>query len=74
MAVGDEKRSKSLQTLKCFVSVLFGSVLVGWSTWKFGISTIEMLSIPDKVLEQIALILAQKQELGLSDNFLQISD
>jgi hypothetical protein len=74
LAIGDEKRAESLQTFNRLVAVLFGSVLVGWSTWKFGITTVNVLRVPNELLDQIALVLGQEQEFGLFDDLPQISD
>lgn len=74
MTVADEQRSESAETLKSLVAVLLGSVLINWSVWSGGVATADLLSLPDEVLEEIALVLGEQQNLGLLNDTAQVSN
>ena len=38
------------------------------------LASLDVLSLPDEVLKQVALVLGEKENLGLLDNFAEISD
>lgn len=54
--------------------MLLGSVLVDWSIGEGGISGIDLLRLPDEVLEKIALVLCEKEVFGLLNDVTEISD
>lgn len=58
--------------MQCLVAVLLGGLLVYWGIGRIDSLGIELCSLPDEVLEQVALILGQQQLLGLGDNFAEI--
>jgi len=54
--------------------VLLGSVLINWSIWGGGVATAHLLSLPDEVLEKVALVLGEHQDLGLLDDTTEVSN
>ena len=52
------------------VSMLLGSLLVDGCTWESGSATVDLLGLPDEILEQIALVLDKNQVLGCVDHIL----
>lgn len=74
LTIGDEQGSKCSQTFQCLVAMLLGSLLIGWGTGQLGITSTNMLRLPDEILEQIALVLGQKKNLGLLNDLFHIGD
>lgn len=74
LTVGDDQCAQCAKTVQCLVAVLLGSVLVNWCTWNLYIAAIQVLGLPDKILEQIALVLAQQQMLGFLNDIAKIGD
>jgi hypothetical protein len=72
LAIGDNQGSKSAKTIESFVAVLFGSVLVDWGTREFGISSGNLLSLPNKFLKKISIVLGKQQVLGLLNHLAKI--
>lgn len=48
--------------------------LVNGSTWELGIATLDESCLPQEILQQIAVILSQKQNLGLLNDVPKVSD
>lgn len=74
LAVGDEQRTECPQTLKSVLAVRLGGILADGSVGGANSLGVELLSLPDELLEEIALVLAQKQVLGLSNDILRVLD
>lgn len=74
LPVSDDKRAKSPKPFQCLVSVLFSGLLANWSARKSDISTLDLLRLPNEILEQIALVLGKKQVLGLLNNRTEVGD
>lgn len=74
LSVGDDKLAQSLETLSCLTAVLLRGVLVDWRAWEAGVSAIDALGLPCKVLKQVALVLREKKVLGLLDNVAEVVD
>ena len=72
LSVGNDKLAKSSQTLSSLVSILLSGVLVDWRAWKAGVSAIDALGLPCKVLKQVALVLCEKEHLSLLDNIAEV--
>ena len=72
LTVGDEQRAQRAQTLHSLVTVLLSRLLVDWCAWNASISTINFLRLPDEVLEEIALVLAEEEDLGLFNDVASI--
>lgn len=49
-------------------------VLVDGSVGGLRITTVDLLGLPDKVLEQVAVVLGEDKELGGFNNISQITD
>lgn len=54
--------------------MLLSRVLVDWCSWKLGLTTGDLASLVDEILQKIALILSQKKDLGLFDDIAKVSD
>lgn len=74
LAVGDEQRAQGAETLEGLVAVLLGSVLSNGSIGSADSLGVELHALPDKVLDQIALVLGEQELLGLSDDSPYIVD
>lgn len=74
LSVAQNKLSKSAKTLKSLVSVLLSSLLVNRCARSGGVSTRELLRLPCKVLDKVALVLGEKKDLCLLDDIAEIGD
>lgn len=72
LAIGDDQGPQSAQPLQCLVAMLLSGLLVHWGIGCANSLGVELCSLPDKVLKQIALVLGQQEVLGLGDNFAEI--
>jgi len=72
LAIGDNKRAQGSQTLQSLIAVLLRSLLVNRSIRKSGISTINLLWLPDEVLKKITLVLGQEKIFSLFDDVTEI--
>lgn len=54
--------------------MLARGVLVDWRVGKRSITAVDLLSLPDEVLEKVALVLGEQKDLGLLNDLLQIAD
>lgn len=54
--------------------MLLGSLLVDWSVRGGCVATADLLSLPDEILKELALVLGEKKDLGLLDDIRKISD
>lgn len=72
LSVGDDKLAESSQTLSSLVSILLSSVSVHWCAWYTSVSAIDVLCLPCKVLEKVALVLGEKEHLGLLDHIAEV--
>lgn len=73
LAVGDEKCSEGTEALKSLVAVLLGSLLVNGGVGLLRIASTDLLSLPDEVLNEVALVLGEEQELGLLNDLLKVA-
>jgi hypothetical protein len=74
LAVGNEKGAKSAEAVKSLVTMLARGILVDWRVGKCSIAAVDLLSLPDEVLEKVALVLGEQKDLGLLDDLLQVAD
>lgn len=74
LAVGDDQCAKCTETVKGLVAVLLRGLLVYWCLRGLGISTGHLLSLPDEVLEEVALVLGEQQGLRLLNDILDVSN
>lgn len=74
LAVGDDERAEGTQTLQSLVSMLLRGVLINRCTWKRSILGLNLLCLPDEVLEEIALVLGQQEVFRLLDDDSEIGD
>ncbi|KAI6767974.1 hypothetical protein HG530_005983 [Fusarium avenaceum] len=68
LSVSDEQLAKGPQALKSLVTILLGSVLADRRVGGVDALGIELGGLPDKVLDQVALVLGEKEMLGLLDS------
>jgi hypothetical protein len=54
--------------------MLFGSVLINRCTRQACAGTSDLFRLPDKVLEQIAVVLGKKEDLCLLNNCLEVAN
>lgn len=54
--------------------MLLSGVFVDWCSWQLGLTTGNLASLVDEILQQVALVLSQKEDLGLLDNIAKVSD
>lgn len=73
LTVGEYKRAERPQTFKSLVAVLLSGVPIDWCSWQLGLTTRDLASLVDEILQQVALILGQKQDLGLLDDIAKVS-
>ena len=74
LTIGNYKRSKCPQAIKSLVAMLLSSVFVDWRSWQLGLTTRDLASLVDEILQQVALILCQEKNLGLLDDIAKVTD
>lgn len=74
LAVGDQQSTQGLEALQGPVGILLAVLLGDGHIGCLGTLQADLLSLPDKLLEQFTLVLAQEQLLGLLDDIAQIPD
>lgn len=68
LAVGDEELSQGAETLQSLIPLLLGGLLVYRGVGAFHSIRVELLRLPDEVLDQVALVLGQEKILHQPDN------
>ena len=68
MTVGKYKGAKSPQALEGLVAVLLSCALINWCSRQLGLTTGDLASLVDEILQQIAFVLGQEQNFGLLDD------
>jgi hypothetical protein len=74
LTVGDDERAEGSQTLQSLVSMLLRGVLINRCTWKRSIVGLDLLCLPNEVLEQVALVLGEEEIFGLLDDVANIGN
>lgn len=76
MTVADNQLTESAETLQGLVAMLPSVFLANWGVdlSALSIATRDLLGLPDEVLDQVAIVLGQKENLGLLNDFAQISN
>lgn len=72
LTVGDEKRAEGSETFQSLVAVLLRGLLVDRGPGKSSISAIDLLCLPNEILEKIALVLCEQKMLRLLDNIFKV--
>jgi hypothetical protein len=72
LAIGDNKRAQRSQTLQSLIAVLLRSLLVNGSIGKSSISAIDLLRLPNEVLQEITLVLGQEKVFSLFNDITEI--
>jgi hypothetical protein len=65
LAVGNQKSSQSAEALESLLAMALGGVLINGCVWRPHCIRVEVLGLPDEVLQEVALILGQQQVLCL---------
>lgn len=73
LSVGDQECSQGLETLYCLLTILLCGVLRDAHGGSFGING-DLLSLPNKILQEFAFVLGQEQLLGLINDVAQVLD
>lgn len=71
-SVGNEKRTQGLQTLHGVVTVLLGTVFVNRCIGPLRFNIAQTLSLPDELLEQVAIVLAEDQLASLVNDLTEV--
>jgi len=74
LAVCDEQLAKRAKTLESLVAVLLGSVSVERGIETACIALVEVLRLPDEILQKVAVVLGEKQGLGLLHDVAQVTN
>jgi hypothetical protein len=74
LSIGDEKLAKGSQTLKSLVTILLSSVLADGGIGCVDTLRVELSGLPDEILNQVALVLGEKEVLGLLNDVGSILD
>lgn len=53
--------------------MLLSCVFVDRRSWQLGVTTRDLASLVDEILQQVAFVLCQKKNLGLLDNIAKVS-
>lgn len=72
LSVGDQESTESLETVQSLVGILFAILLGDGDIGLLGITGGDVLSLPDKFLQQLTLVLGQEQLLGLVNDVAQV--
>ena len=52
--------------------MLLSGVLVDWSVWRVEVALLELLRLPDEVLQKIAVVLGQNKKFRFLDDVAKI--
>lgn len=75
LAVADDESSKSSETFQRLVTVLSGGVPADGGIWRRGVfGAAHLLGLPDEILEKVAIVLGEGEDLGLFDDVTEVSD
>ena len=74
LSVGNEKRTQGLQTLDSVVTVLLGTILVNRCIRPLRLNIAQTLSLPDELLEQVTIVLAENQLASLVNDHTEVPD
>jgi hypothetical protein len=74
LSIRNDERAESSETFQSLIAMLFGSVLVDWCIWESCIPSLNLLRLPDEILEEVALVLGEEKVFGLLDYIAEIGD
>lgn len=74
LAIGDQQSTQGLEALEGLVGILLAVLLGDGHIGCLGALEGDLLSLPDELLEQLALVLGQEQLLGLVNDIAQVPD
>ena len=66
--------AKGAETLEGLIAVLLGGLLVNRSNGRLGVTCGSLGGLVDEILDEIALIFGQEEELGLLDDIAKVVD
>ncbi len=73
-AIGDDERPEGTEAIQCLIAMLLRLRLVDGGTRFSSIAASDLLAVPDEVLQKIALVLGQEQNLRLLDCRTKVSN
>lgn len=74
LAVGDNESAQSAQSLESLVAMLLGLFLIHRGTREADGLRVELLCLPNEILEEVSLILGEQEILGLFHNLPEIGN
>lgn len=74
LTIGDDQSTQCAQTIKSLVAMLLSGSSVERSARNGSIATGDESCLPQEVLQQIALIFGQEQDLGLLNDIAKIGN
>jgi hypothetical protein len=60
LAIGNDERAKRSDAAEYFIAMLLGNVLLHRGRWQLGVLDVDLLRVPDELLEEISLVLGEE--------------
>lgn len=74
LTVGEYERAECPQAFQSLITVLLSGVFVDWCSRELGLTTGDLACLVNEILQQVALVLGQKKNLGLLDDIAKVRD
>jgi len=74
LPIGQQKSAQGSQAIKSLIAVLLSGAFVDWCAWSLGLTRRDLAGLPHEVLQQIPLVLGQKQDFGLLQDVFEVGD
>ena len=74
LAVGNQQGTQGAESIESIVTVLLSGGLVDGSSWQPSSTAVQLLGVPDEVLEQVALVFGEEQDLGVLDHIAKVTN
>lgn len=74
LTVRNQQSTQGTKSIESLVAMLLCGTLVDRGTWELGIATRNKSRLPQKILQQVAFVLSQEQNLGLFDDISKVAD
>ena len=74
LAIGDEQCAEGAETLKSILSIALSGVFVKRGLDAVNALWVKLGSLPDEVLDQVALVLGENEVLGKTDNLMGVAN
>ena len=73
LTIGKHQRAECSQSFESLVAMLLSSTFVDRCSWQLGLTSGNLASLVDEILQQVAFVLCQEKNLGLLDNIAKVS-